>query len=60
MCNICKDLLKGKLSFPEARSKLPKLIDLETVSRRKKHYKELYEQMEKAYQKVFDIKKEKK
>lgn len=53
MCHICKNLLKDKLTFKEARTKLPKLIDLETVKSKKLHYEQLYGNLEKAFTRVF-------
>ena len=59
MCNICKMLLSGKLTLPESRKLLPKLIDLEHNKRKKDHYKQIYGNMEKAYARVFGSRDEK-
>lgn len=56
MCNICKMILSAKMTMPEARAKLPRLIDLEQNTRKREHYKQVYGNMEKAYARVFGSK----
>lgn len=59
MCNVCKSILSGRTSLPEARKNLPRLIDLEQNKIKKEHYKQLYGNMEKAYSRIFGSKTEK-
>jgi len=58
MCELCKLVMKGKLTIPELRQKLPTRIDLERNNRKKLHYQQLYGNLEAAHKRVMNSKED--
>lgn len=52
MCLMCVEIVKSRMTFPEARKALPEMIDTAKSEEDKKHYEELAKASDEELQEI--------